>query len=198
MPRPPLFIVPQSPVERAHPLGPSALSSSEKEHAAAAPLDVDQLFRRFAPYVAAIALRLLGRDHEVEDVVQDVFVQAIRDLSQLRDPLAIKGWLARLAVHTASKRLRRRRFAALLGFDRVPSYENLIAPGATAEERALLSRVYTQLDELPTPQRVAWVLRYIEGEPLDSVARLCSCSLATVKRRIALVNAALERTFSDD
>lgn len=198
MARPPLHVV--SPL-RLHPepvLDEGAHQGGGQVDAAVAPLDVDLLFRRYAPYVAAVALRLLGRDDEVEDVVQDVFVQALRDLSQLREPRAVKGWLAALAVHTASKRLRRRRLRSFLGLDRVPRYEELVAPGATAEQRTLLSRIYTRLDELPTPQRVAWVLRYLEGEPLDSVAQICSCSLATAKRRIASVNSALERTFADD
>jgi len=35
------------------------------------------LYKRFAPYVAAIASRILGRETEVEDVVQDVFIAAL-------------------------------------------------------------------------------------------------------------------------
>jgi hypothetical protein len=42
-------------------------------------LDINQLFQQYAPYVAAVALRLLGRDDELEDLVQDVFVVALRD-----------------------------------------------------------------------------------------------------------------------
>ena len=120
----------------------------------------------------------------------------LKDLKQVRNSQAIKGWLATLAVHAASKRLRRRRLHSFLGLDRVPQYQDLMAPGATAEERMVLAQVYTLLDDLPTAQRVAWVLRYIEGERLDAVAKLCGCSLATAKRRIASVNAALERIFS--
>ena len=35
--------------------------------------DLDALYRRYAPYVGAVATRLLGRDSEVDDLVQDVF-----------------------------------------------------------------------------------------------------------------------------
>ena len=40
------------------------------------------------------------------------------------------------------------------------------------------------LDRLGVAERVAWTLRYVEGEPLGTVAELCECSLATAKRRI--------------
>jgi RNA polymerase sigma-70 factor (ECF subfamily) len=38
---------------------------------------------------------------------------------------------------------------------------------------------------LPAHQRIAWMLQHVEGEPLESVAAACNCSLATVKRWIA-------------
>lgn len=65
-------------------------------------LDGGQLFRKYAPYVAAVALRLLGRDDKLADLVHDVFVVALKDLKQVRNPQAIKGWLATLAVHACA------------------------------------------------------------------------------------------------
>jgi RNA polymerase sigma-70 factor, ECF subfamily len=53
--------------------------------------DLDALFRRYSAYVAAVALRLLGRDDEVDDVVQEVFLAALRGLRQLREEGAVKG-----------------------------------------------------------------------------------------------------------
>ncbi len=58
------------------------------------PLDMDAVARRYAPYIAAIALKLLGRDDEIDDVVQDVLVEVHRGLGRLRDPGALKAWLA--------------------------------------------------------------------------------------------------------
>jgi RNA polymerase sigma-70 factor (ECF subfamily) len=49
-------------------------------------------------------------------------------------------------------------------------------------ELALLDRM---LARLPTKERMAWMLRYVEGCELPEVARMCGCSLATAKRRIA-------------
>jgi RNA polymerase sigma-70 factor (ECF subfamily) len=161
------------------------------------PLDLETAFRRYSRYVAAIALRLLGRDDEVDDVVQETFLAALRGLGGLREPEAVRGWLATVAVRVASRRLRRRRVRAWLGLERARDYQ-LIAPGAPADERALLSRVYRQLDALPVAERVPWTLRYVEGEPLERVALLCRCSLATVKRRIAAAQARLAKELGDD
>jgi RNA polymerase sigma-70 factor (ECF subfamily) len=160
-------------------------------------LDLDSLFRRYSSYVAAVAHRLLGRDEEVDDTIQEVFLVAVRSLKSVRDPGAIKGWLARITVRTARQRLRKRRMRALLGLEAPVVYENVSDTGANGEDRALLARVYRVLDTLPPNQRVAWSLRYIEGEPLEIVATLCGCSLATTKRRIAAAARVIQETFAD-
>ena len=62
--------------------------------------------------------------------------------------------------------------------------ESLAVEDADAETRAELAELGGALAQLPTDQRLAWMLRYVEGEQLREIARLCACSLATVKRRI--------------
>ena len=67
---------------------------------------LEEIYCRYAPYVAAVVLRLVGRYHEVDDLVQDVFVEAARGLDHLRNTEAIKGWLATIAVRLCRRRLR--------------------------------------------------------------------------------------------
>jgi RNA polymerase sigma-70 factor (ECF subfamily) len=160
-------------------------------------LDLDGLFRRYAPYVAAIAHRLLGRDEDVDDTIQEVFVAAVRGLHALRDPAAIRGWLARVTVRVARQRLRKRRVRVFLGLDEPVVYDSVVDHSASAEQRALLARVYSVLDDLPANQRIAWSLRHIEGEPLENVASMSGCSLATAKRRIAAAAQRIEEAFAD-
>jgi RNA polymerase sigma-70 factor (ECF subfamily) len=162
-----------------------------------ATLDLDGLFRRYAPYVAAIAHRLLGREEDVDDTIQEVFVAAVRGIHAVRDPAAIRGWLARVTVRVARQRLRKRRVRVFLGLDEPVVYDTVVDQGASPEQRTLLARVYKILDGMPANQRIAWSLRHIEGEPLESVASLSGCSLATAKRRIAAAAERLEAAFSD-
>ncbi|HET9958591.1 MAG TPA: hypothetical protein VFQ61_29050, partial [Polyangiaceae bacterium] len=48
------------------------LGGAEAE--SALPLEFDEVFRRYAPYVGALVLKLIGRPGDVDDVVQDVFI----------------------------------------------------------------------------------------------------------------------------
>jgi RNA polymerase sigma-70 factor, ECF subfamily len=160
------------------------------------PTGVDAAYRDYSRYVATIAFRLLGREDEVDDVVQDVFLSALDGLSALRDPEAAKGWLATVTVRIALRKLRFRRVRSFLGLDSVVNYKN-VAIGAKQEQAALLGRVYRILDDLPAAERVAWVLRNVEGEPLESVATACDCSLATAKRRITAAQEKITRAVQD-
>jgi RNA polymerase sigma-70 factor (ECF subfamily) len=171
-----------------------AVDESAQPELAPDPRDFDALYRRYAPYVAAIAARIMGRDSELDDLVQDAFLNALRGLRGLREPAAIKGWLAKITVRLATRRLRQLKLRRALHLARdVADDETIFAPGASAEQRALIVRVYRVLEGLPAAERVAWVLRHVQGEPLQRIPELCECSLSTAQRRLARAQAALER-----
>jgi RNA polymerase sigma-70 factor (ECF subfamily) len=161
------------------------------------PLTLDGAFRRYASYVGAIALKILGRDAEVDDVVQDVFLIAYKGLGSLRDEGVIKHWLGTVAVRVASRRLRIRRLRSFFGLGE-RDYDDVAAPGATPEQRALLASIYAILDTLPVNDRLAWTLRNVEGMDLQTVAEMCNCSLATAKRRIAAAAAIIDKALADE
>ena len=150
-------------------------------------LDFESVYRRYSPYVAKIGYRLLGRDSEVDDLVQDVFLAAHRGLHRIREHGAVKAWLITVTVRLARRRLRSRRLRGALHLDSSPDYSDIADPSVSPEQRALVVHVYRLLDRMPVNQRIAWSLRYIEGERLERVAELCECSLATAKRRIKAV-----------
>lgn len=148
----------------------------------------EALYRRYVKAVWSTALRLTRNRNDAEDVVQDTFVEALRDLSQLRELDALRPWLLRIAVHQAHRRFRRRALLRRLGLDR--SVEDaplatLAHPGASPELCSELTKVDRALQAGSAGERFAWVLRYVEGYTLEEVAQSCRCSLATAKRRIA-------------
>lgn len=145
------------------------------------------LFRRHVRSASDLAYRLLGRDDELEDVVQESFVAAFSSLSKLTDPRAFKGWLTAIVTRTTIATIRRRRLLARLGFVHVErvQIENVLAPNAPPDVLAELEAVYRSLDSLPANERVVLVLRRVEQLPLEEIARTTGFSLATVKRRLA-------------
>lgn len=163
----------------------------------AAALDV--LFSRFANMVHGLAFRLLGSDSEVDDIVQDAFVEALTHLHRLEEPAAFRGWLKSIVVRTTCKRLRRRRLLTRLGLRRTEpvDVDSLpISSAAPPEAAAELRRIFSLINSLPVQERVALLLHRVEGMTLPEVAEQMQLSLTTVKRRIAAAEQVVGRRDS--
>ena len=159
-------------------------------------VNFEALFRQYSGYVAGLAARLLGSgDSDLDDVVQDVFWLASRRIAKIHDLVQARGWLATVTTRVVRRKLLRRRFRAF--FHANPVTVDVPARGASAEEHAVLARLYEVLERLPTDQRLAWSLRYLEGEPLDAVATACGCSLSTAKRRVNAAKNVIDEVFRD-
>jgi RNA polymerase sigma-70 factor, ECF subfamily len=165
--------------------------------AQSAPASIDEIYRRYCRYVAAVILRLDGHSAEVDDLVQDVFVEATAGIARLREPEAIKGWLATIAVRTVRRRLRLRRVWRFFGLERDASQAGLVDHAASPVDRLLLRAVYRVLDDMSVEDRLAFSLHTIEGETMEAVAKLCGCSFATAKRRVARAQRLIEERLSD-
>jgi RNA polymerase sigma-70 factor (ECF subfamily) len=155
------------------------------------PLRFDQLFRVHAPYVGALVLKLIGRPGYVDDVVQDVFIQAHRGMGKLRDVEAVRPWLRRIAVRRARRWLRKRWVLRWFRELDVDAQTDLVDASASPEERAQVARIYRSLERLPEDERLVWVLRLVEGETLESIAEMLACSVSTVQRRLRAAQAAM-------
>ncbi len=158
-------------------------------------LTLDEAFRAHAPYVARVALRTLGRPEEVDDLVQHTFLEAMSGLKGLRSADALRAWLATIVVRLARRKLRLRKWRRWARLDDAPEYLEVADSRCSPDDRLMMARIYTVLDGLPVEQRLAWTLRHVEGERLEHIAAVCECSLATVKRRVASAQAALEKVI---
>lgn len=159
------------------------------EEAESASIRFDEVFRSHAPYVGALVLKLIGRPGDVDDVVQDVFLQAHRGLSKLREPEAVRPWLRRITVRRTQRWLRKRWVRRWFGEADVDAQQGLADPSASPEDRATLAYVYRTLETMPRDERLAWVLRFVEGETLESIAELLGSSVSTVQRRLRAAEA---------
>jgi RNA polymerase sigma-70 factor, ECF subfamily len=158
-----------------------------------------ELYEEYARFVASFASRMLTRPDDVEDVVQDVFLLAVRKLDDLEDESKVRGWLKTVTIRLAGHLLRWKRVRARFGIERTTSAieDMLVAPGATPEDRASLRELLLVLESMPTDLRIAWSLRYMHEETVESVAELTRCSLATAKRRIAAAQRIIDQELSD-
>ena len=136
--------------------------------------------------VNGLAFRIMGRDGDVDDLVQDSFLEALRHLDRLDNPQAFASWLGSIGVRTAGKRLRRRSLLNRLGLRRATPIDadTILSRDAPPDVRAELGRIYASLDGMHHEARTALVLHRVEGMSLPEAAESMGISLSTIKRRI--------------
>jgi len=157
----------------------------------------EALFRRYARLAIGLAYRILPRDADVDDLVQDSFLSAFQRLDRLSNPQAFQAWLSSIVVRTAGKRLRRRRLQLRLGLLRSEAIDldQVVSRSAPPDVAAELRAVYGLLEKLSVEERIALVLRRVERLEIPEIAEQMGLSSSTVKRRLNAAEARLERAL---
>lgn len=141
------------------------------------------VFRRHVQRVHGTLYRILGPDPDIDDLIQDAFIEIFRSLGTFRGDALLSTWVDRLTVRVAYGRISRRR-AELVHLAVVP---NLPSRDASSEDRAVAReaarRLYAIVDKLEPNQRVAYTLHVIDGRPIEEVAAAMDTSVVTTKVR---------------
>lgn len=136
-----------------------------------------------------VALGVLRRREDAEDVAQEVFLRARRAFASLRHRERFRSWLVRTAFRLAldHQRARRRRREEVLALETA-------APASLEDDaarRELVEQVGRAVDALPEKLRIVTVLAAIRGHDLREVSRLLELPEGTVKSRLHLARKAL-------
>ena len=152
-----------------------------------------ELYLRHARYVAGVVYSLLGNDGELDDVVQETFVDAQAGLAGVEEPAAIRRWLVVIAIRRVHRLLARRRLRKWM----TAKLADLAPRASDPREGRHADDLYDALDRIPAKLRVVWLLARAGDMPLQEVADVCEISLATVKRRLASAETRLERKLAE-
>jgi len=150
----------------------------------------NELVIEYQTLVYNLCYRMLGQAQAAEDVTQEAFVSAWRNIGTFRGE-AFRPWLLRIAANLCRDELRRRgrRPSASLdsameaGLPEPPDDDPSPDENALASE--LRGHLHAALQQLPEDQRTALVLSDIEGLDYSEIAAVMKTSLGTVKSRIA-------------
>lgn len=144
-----------------------------------------QLAVMFEPTVYAVALRRLRNQAEAAELTQDVLIQALRKLPQLREPERFPGWLRRITVRLAINRTVRRppttsQDPEILGSIDCERHSPLDA--ALSVEQA--AHVWGGLKRLRELDRSTLVAFYFDGQSLVEMSDRFRSPVGTIKRRL--------------
>ena len=138
---------------------------------------------RHLPASRAIALALLGQVADAEDVSQEAFLIAMRDLRHCRDPARFGAWLAQIVRNRARDLLRVRtvRIAIPVELVDLPTEATQLESAGLAESRETLLKALAQLDEA---HREALLLHDMEGWKHREIAELMGLPAGTVRSHV--------------
>lgn len=148
----------------------------------------ETLVHRHGPLMRAYSSRIVGSRIEADDVVQESFIIAWRQLPALRHPGSVKSWLMRIASRQAFAHIRRRPAASPLPPLEVPVPSDT-QPENVAVRNAELRALSVALDRLPEDQRQCWLLREIAELSYTEIAEEMHLSPATVRGKLARARA---------
>jgi RNA polymerase sigma-70 factor (ECF subfamily) len=151
------------------------------------PTAFECIILRYETRVMTLASRLLGAREEARDVAQEVFLRAFKYLHRLDLRKPVEPWLMRITVNVSRDVMRRRqrRQHTFVEHDEQDTVDG--SPGpldwlVRKEERRLL---LTALDALPYKERLALVLRDVEGLSTSEVAEILQSSETTVRSQVS-------------
>ncbi len=157
----------------------------------------NDLFSRYQRAVYVTAYRRLGNDAEAQELVQEVFIQAMRKIDQLQNPLAFGGWLRAIAGRMAINRAMRTH--AALGVepdqfaDDCQDRETPLGRMLAQEEQLQIRRGLDRLTDLDRSTLVAF---YFQGRSLLEMSDEFASPVGTIKRRLHVARKRLAKELS--
>ena len=144
------------------------------------------LVGRYHAFVYGVVIGIIKNVNDAEEVVQDVFLNTYRGLSQLEDATKFKGWLAEIARNCARDRMRKQRVNTVpideVSDHTLQSSHSLDAQLIRDEQRALIRSAMESLSDKDKEIAQAY---YLDGESYDELIRTHGLSYKAISFRLS-------------
>jgi RNA polymerase sigma-70 factor (ECF subfamily) len=153
------------------------------------------LVERHSRPLFRLAFRMTGNQHDAEDVVQESFLRAYRQLGKFDERASFGTWLYRIATNCSLDVMRSRKRRAKQEAGPEAEHSEMEDPvlslpsGDPTPERVAMSgevreRVAEAMNELSTSERTAFVLRHFEGMRMEDISRVLECQPGAAKHSV--------------
>ncbi len=166
----------------------------------------DILFRRYQLPLYVYVFELVHDEQASLDIVQETFINAVRNLGGLRDDEKFGSWLFGIAHQKCIQRWRKRRgeetaleeFSAVLAEVEDDPAEWLIRQDEWLIRQEQEAEFMQLLNQLPLPQRSVLLLHFIEDYSLEEIASITATRVGTVKSRLHYAKKALKKLIEEN
>lgn len=144
-----------------------------------------ELFERYRDGIFALAMRRVRNADEAEELTQDVFIQAMQKIAQLRVPEAFGGWLRQIVHRMAINRMTRRQSALAVEPETLEA--TCVAKGSpdgTAEDREQAEVIRKCVAKLGQMDQQTLIAFYLQSKSLVEMSNQFDAPIGTIKRRL--------------
>jgi RNA polymerase sigma-70 factor (ECF subfamily) len=150
------------------------------------------LVERHSRYLFGVAHRMTGSAADAEDVVQEAWLRAYRQLAQFEARADLRTWLHRIAVNCSIDHIRSRRHREdahdPMDLETGPlseqGAEGQVLPDRLAEGGQIQARVQEALGGLTSLERAAFILRHVEGQSIEEVGAALGMRTSATKHSV--------------
>lgn len=165
-----------------------------------------ELIRPYERTVYVMALTLLKNEADAEDVTQEAFLKAFRNLAGFRSEAKFSTWLISITLNEARTRLRRKNAVKMESLDEPAEDQGHISPALLRDWREIPSEsverqqvremLQRAVTALPLIYREAFILRDVEELSVNETAETLKISIASVKVRLHRARIMLQKQLA--
>jgi RNA polymerase sigma-70 factor, ECF subfamily len=165
-----------------------------------------QLIRPYERCVYRMSLSYMKNETDAEDVTQETFIRAFRNLSAFRGESKFSTWLIGIALNEARNRLRRQALIQFVSLDALQDEEMPVSPALLHDWRELPSEIVEREEirkllqqavaSLPAIYQKVFLLRDVEEFNVSETAQILNISISLVKVRLHRARMMLQRRLA--
>jgi RNA polymerase sigma-70 factor (ECF subfamily) len=165
-----------------------------------------ELIRPHERSVYLMALSYMKNEADAEDVAQEAFIKAFRNLSTFRGDAKFSTWLISITLNEARNRLRRQSVVRMQSLDELPGEDSVVSPALLRDWREIPSEAVEReevrtlikkaVESLPEIYRQVFLLRDVEELDVNETAQTLSISISNVKVRLHRARMMLQKELA--
>lgn len=154
----------------------------------------EEIYKMTSQKAYAVAFQIVKNEQEAQDMLQDTYVSAIKNIGSLQDPAKLAAWINRITANQCKNWLKKKKRIVLpgdagedesVGFEDRQENENVeFMPEESvdyAETKRLMQEI---LDKLSDEQRLCVLMYYYDEVSVGEIAETLECSTGTIKSRL--------------
>lgn len=168
-----------------------------------------KLVQQYQNKILYLAFDLVGNYTDAQDIAQNTFLQAFKNIAYFRDEASFSTWIYRIATNAAIdfQRSRKRRRQIFINQSKYededsPYLENIADPDVSIiknlEDHDLKKLIADLVGQLSPQQRAAFMLKFFHDKKTDEIAEIINCNPATVRGHLLRATTKLRKMLKDE